>query len=114
MLGIDSRVARGVWTAILVVLLCLLVYAIRHTLFIFIVSLLFAYLLLPIVDFIDRHLPMEGSRTPALAIVYLFLIAALVIVGIQVGATVAEQANNLAQKIADFLKPEQTQQLPLP
>ena len=114
MLGVDPRAARVTWTVILIALLCLLIYEIRHTLFIFTVSLLFAYLLSPIVDFIDRHLPMEGSRTPALAIVYLFLIAALVIVGIQVGATVAEQANNLAQKIADFLKPEQTSDLPLP
>ena len=114
MLGIDIRAARATWTAILIVLLCLLVYAIRQTLFIFVVSLLFAYLLLPLVDFIDRHLPMQRSRGPALAIVYLFLVAGIILAGIQIGATVAEQATNLGQKIADFLKPEQTQTLPLP
>jgi len=73
MLGIDPRAARATWTVILIALLCLVIYAIRHTLFIFIVSLLFAYLLLPIVDFIDRVLPLKRSRTPALAIVYLVL-----------------------------------------
>ena len=52
MLGIDPRAARATWTVILIALLCLTIYAIRNTLFIFIVSLLFAYLLLPIVDFI--------------------------------------------------------------
>src|SRR5438105_407099 len=97
MLGFDARAARATWTVIAILLLGLLIYEIRHTLFMFVVSLLFAYLLLPVVDFIDNHLPMERSRTPALAIVYLFLIAAIVIVGIEVGSTVAEQANNLAQ-----------------
>jgi predicted PurR-regulated permease PerM len=114
MLGLDSRAARVTWTVLLILLLCLLVYAIRHTLFIFIVALLFAYLLLPLVDFIDNHLPMERSRGPALAIVYLILVAGIVILGVQIGTTVTEQANTLAQRIADFLKPEQTQTLPLP
>jgi hypothetical protein len=66
MLGIDPRAARATWTVILIALLCLTIYAIRNTLFIFIVSLLFAYLLLPIVDFIVRVLPWKRSRGPAL------------------------------------------------
>jgi predicted PurR-regulated permease PerM len=114
MLGIEPRIARATWTAIVIVLLCVMLYAIRHTLFIFVVSLLFAYLLLPLVDFIDRVLPMKGSRTPALAIVYLFLVAGLVLTGVEIGAQVAEQANTLAQRVSDFLKPEQTGGLPLP
>jgi predicted PurR-regulated permease PerM len=114
MLGIDPRAARATWTVVLIALLCLTVYAIRNTLFIFIVSLLFAYLLLPIVDFIDRFLPWSRSRGPALAIVYLFLVSGIVVTGIFVGSRVALQANNLAQKISDFLKPQQPQDLPLP
>ena len=114
MLGLDPKVARATWTVIAIGLFCLTIYAIRHTLFIFVVALLFAYLLLPIVEFIDRHLPMERSRGPALAIVYLFLVAGIVIGGIEVGARVAEQANNLAQRISDFMKPDQTLSLPLP
>jgi len=114
MLGIDPRAARATWTVILIALLCLVIYAIRHTLFIFIVSLLFAYLLLPIVDFIDRVLPLKRSRTPALAIVYLALVAGIVVAGVAVGTRVAEQANNLAHSISELLKPEQTITLPLP
>src|SRR6266550_4475957 len=114
MLGIDPRAARATWTVILVALLCLVIYSIRETLFVFFVSLLFAYLLLPIVDFIDRVLPMRRSRTPALAIVYLVLVTIIVVAGISIGTSVAYQANNLAQRITDFLKPEQTQTLPLP
>src|SRR5258708_39002949 len=74
MLGIDPRAARATWTVILIALLCLTIYAIRNTLFIFIVSLLFAYLLLPIVDFIVRFLPWKRSRGPALVIVYILLV----------------------------------------
>src|SRR5260370_37356911 len=114
MLGIDPRAARVTWTVILTALLCLVIYTIRHTFFIFIVSLLFAYLLAPIVDLIDRVLPLRRSRTPALAIVYLALVAGIVVTGVAVGTRVAEQANNLAHNISEFLKPEQTCQLPLP
>jgi len=92
MLGIDPRAARATWTVILIALLCLTIYAIRNTLFIFIVSLLFAYLLLPLVDFIDRFLPWRRSRGPALVIVYIFLVAGLVSTGIVIGSRVAEQA----------------------
>ena len=114
MLGIDPRAARATWTVILIALLCLVIYSIRNTFFIFIVSLLFAYLLAPIVDFIDRVLPLKRSRTPALAIVYLVLVTGIVLAGISIGAKVAYQANNLAQRITDFLKPERTETLPLP
>src|SRR5438093_324781 len=117
MFGIDPRAARATWTVILIALLCLTIYAIRNTLFIFIVSLLFAYLLLPIVDFIDRFLPGKRSRGPALAIVYILLVSGIVSAGIVIGSRVAEQANNLAQRLSIFLKPPQPQppqDLPLP
>src|SRR5262245_41091349 len=114
MFGVDARAARITWTVVLIALFCLFIYSIRHTLFVFTVSLLFAYLLLPLVDFIDRVLPLKRSGTPALAIVYLILVTVIVIGGIEIGARVAEQANNLAQKVTDFLKPEQPQSLPVP
>jgi predicted PurR-regulated permease PerM len=114
MLGIDARAARATWTVILVALVCLMIYSIRRTLFLFIVALLFAYLLLPIVDFIDRVLPMRGSRTPALAIVYVLLVAGLIFTGIEIGSQVTDQAKTLAQRVSDYLKPEQTQNSPLP
>jgi predicted PurR-regulated permease PerM len=114
MLGVDLKAARAAWTVILVLLLCLVTYSIRQTLFIFVVALLFAYLLLPLVDFIDRVLPMARSRTPALAIVYALLVGGLILSGIEIGSRVTQQGKNLAQKISDYLKPEQTQNLPLP
>ena len=114
MLGIDPRAARATWTVIVVALLCLIIYSIRQTLFIFVIALLFAYLLLPLVDFIDRVLPLTRSRAPALAIVYTLLVAVLIVVGIEIGSRVTEQAKNLAQKVTEYLKPEQVQKLPMP
>src|SRR6185436_17350963 len=103
MLGFDPRVARATWTVIAIGLLCLAVYAIRHTLFMFIVALLFAYLLLPVIDFIDRVLPGNQSRGFALAVVYLLLVGGIAIVGAELGSRVTMQANNLAQRITDFM-----------
>src|SRR4029453_8667367 len=99
MLALDSRVARATWTVIAIALLCLTIYAIRSVLLMFVVSLLFAYLLLPIVDFIDRVLPGRRTRGLALAIVYLALIGGIAVVGAEVGSRVAVQASALAQKI---------------
>jgi predicted PurR-regulated permease PerM len=114
MLGLDPKAARATWTVIAVLLLCLTIYSIRHTLFMFIVAILFAYLLLPIVDLLDRFLPIKRSRGPALAIVYTLLIAAIVVAGIEIGSSVAAQANNLAERISEYLKPDQSHFLPLP
>ena len=50
MLGLlDRTAARCIWTAVCVLLLVWLLYVTRETLFIFVVALLFAYLLWPLV-----------------------------------------------------------------
>ena len=67
MLGIDRRAASYTWTAALVLLLLGFIYQIRSTLFIFILALMFAYLLSPLVNLLDRLLPSSPTRTPALA-----------------------------------------------
>lgn len=102
MLGIDPRAARTTWTVVATLILLWIIYQIRQTIFLFVVALLFAYLLWPLVDYLDKRLP-GRSRTPALVIVYSLLIAALVILGIEVGSRVVREANALAVKIPDFL-----------
>jgi predicted PurR-regulated permease PerM len=102
MLGLESRAARYAWTVIWVILLVSLVYVVRMTLFIFIVALLFAYLLWPLVNFLDQRLP-GRSKLPSLAIVYLSLLGMLVIFGIAVGTRVAAQANSLSSRIPELL-----------
>jgi predicted PurR-regulated permease PerM len=67
MLGIDRHAARVTYTAVLVVVLLYLIYLIRSTLFIFILALLLAYLLSPLVNALDRLLPASRTRAPAMA-----------------------------------------------
>jgi predicted PurR-regulated permease PerM len=95
MLGIDRSAARYTWTAALVVLLLWLVYLVRGTLFIFILALLFAYLISPLVNLIDRILPGSRTRTLALGLAYVIFVAAIVLLGTQIGSRVVEQATSL-------------------
>src|SRR5689334_2690948 len=108
MLGIDRKAARYTWTAAVVLLLLWLVYQVRSTLFVFILAVLFAYLLSPLVNLLDRFLP-SRTRTPALALSYVIFVAAVVLVSIKIGSTVAYQAKefekDLPARIAGFEKP---------
>lgn len=108
MFGIDRQAARYTWTAALVLLLLGLVYQVRSTLFVFILAVLFAYLLSPLVDLLDRFLP-SRTRTPALALSYVIFIAVVVLIGMKIGTTVAQQAKEFEQdlpnRIAAFEQP---------
>src|ERR1035441_1785789 len=103
MLGIERSAARYTWTAAVVLLLLWLVYQLRTTLFIFALALLFAYLLSPLVDLLHGALPKKGTRTLALALAYAIFIAAVVLVGIQIGTRVAAQSQTLASQLPDMM-----------
>jgi predicted PurR-regulated permease PerM len=103
MLGIERSAARYTWTAAVVLLLLWLVYELRVTLFIFAAALLFAYLLSPLVNLLDRAIPRKGTRTLALALAYVIFIGAVVLIGIQVGTRVVSQAHTLAVKLPDMM-----------
>ncbi len=97
MLGIDSRAARFTWTAAVVLLLLGVIYLIRTTLLMFVIALLFAYLLYPLMDLFDHYLTSK-TRTPALAMTYVLVIGILVTFGVLVGSVVADQATTLAKE----------------
>ena len=94
MFGIDPGAARVTWTAALTLLLLAAIYAIRTTLVMFAVALLFAYLLYPLVDKIALRFP-PRKRGPALALTYLLVIGVLATIGIVIGAQVASEAKQL-------------------
>lgn len=104
MLGIDRRAARCAWTVAVVVLLLGVIYLIRRTLFVFVLALLFAYLLSPLVDLLDRALHPRRGRNLALALAYLLFLGAVVAAGSQIGSRVAEQASNLMQRLPGLLE----------
>ncbi len=76
------------------------VYVIRETIVIFIIALLFAYLLYPLVDLIDRRLTAR-TRTPALALAYLIFLGLLTVFGAFIGNQVITQARYLSQNPPD-------------
>jgi len=86
-----------------------LVYLISGTLIVFVTALLLAYLLYPLMDLIDRHLPSK-TRTPALALTYLMFIGLFVTFLVLIGVRVADQATSLAKSAPAFLS--QLQQPP--
>jgi predicted PurR-regulated permease PerM len=115
MLGIDPRAARAAWTVFLLALLIAAAYAIRETLVGFVIALLFGYLLMPLVDLVARFTPQRISFSVALAIVYLFLVAAILGLALTIGSRLVDEANNLATRLPDLLNNRQwIEQLPLP
>lgn len=106
MMGIDPRTARYTWTAVAILLLIATVYIVRKTLFVFVVALLFAYLLSPLVDLLDRMLPASRTRTPALIIAYLIVIGGLVYGAVSLGSRIADEATNLATRFSQLSGPE--------
>jgi predicted PurR-regulated permease PerM len=103
MLGTDRNAARYTWTAALVLLLLVLVYEIRQVLFLLIIAVLFAYLLFPLVNMLNRWLP-GRSRTPALAMVFLVVMGLLTLGVVEFGSVAAEQATSLAARAPELLK----------
>src|SRR5207244_2814080 len=103
MLGIDRTAARYTFTAALVLLVLALVYLVRSTLFIFSLALLFAYLISPLVNLMDRALPASPTRTPALALSYVIFVLAVVLVGILIGSRVVDQARALGKRLPDLM-----------
>jgi len=101
-LGIDRNAARYTFTAALVLLLLGLVYAVRTTLFIFILALLFAYLISPLVNLLDRVLP-SRTRTPALALAYVIFVGVVVLVGSQIIGRIVDQATQLNKNLPEML-----------
>jgi predicted PurR-regulated permease PerM len=104
MLGIDRRAASYTWTAALVLLVLVFVYQVRSTLFVFTVAVLFAYLLSPLVNLIDRLLPTSRTRTPALALSYILIVAIAVFGVTQIGGIVVAQAHDLAERAPKMME----------
>lgn len=115
MLGIDPRAARAAWTVLLLVGVVAAAYAIRSTIAVFMIAVLFAYLLIPLVDAVDHYTPRRVSGTFSLAIVYLLLVGFIIALVLTLGSRIADEANNLATKLPDLLKNrEWIDKIPLP
>src|SRR5271156_3693938 len=102
MLGIDRRAASWTFTAAMVLLALYLVYMVRSTLFVFTLAILFAYLLSPLVNFLDRFLP-GRTRTPALALAFVIFVALLGLFVSLIGARAVKEADALNKSFPNML-----------
>jgi len=76
----DRRTVDVLLTTLLFLVVCSLVYSARRVMLVFVVSILFAYLINPIVRFIEGHsLFFRNLRGPALVEVYLLLLILIAI-----------------------------------
>jgi predicted PurR-regulated permease PerM len=98
LLGLEPKAARYTWTAAVVLLAMCVVYLIRGTLFIFAIALMFAYLLYPLLDAIDRRLSWK-TRAPALAVTFVLVMGIMVVFGVFIGDRVGYQATQLADRL---------------
>jgi predicted PurR-regulated permease PerM len=103
MLGFDRRAARYTWTVALTLVALTLLYEVRKTVFVFILALLLAYLLSPLVDLLDRVLPTNRTRTVALGLAYVIFIGVIVFVAMNLGSRVIEQAESFVQRFPQML-----------
>lgn len=110
MFGLDSRVLRIAYT----LLVCYLIYALRSVLFLFLLSIVAAYMLLPAVEFAFRFVTHQHHRGRALVIVYLAILIVLLSIGGVIGYYAFEQATSLAQQVPALVEPDAIQHIQLP
>jgi len=78
----DHRTLNVVLTTLLVAIVCILVYSAWGIILLFVFAIFFAYLINPIVKFLERHsLFVRNLRGPAVLEVYLAILVFIVIVG---------------------------------
>jgi predicted PurR-regulated permease PerM len=104
MLGIDARAARITWTVFLVLLMIDVAWLARTTLLVFMIALLLAYLLHPLVELVRRVLPPKAPLAVAPSMVYLGGVATVVAAALIIGTRIAAEASQLASRLPGLLQ----------
>jgi predicted PurR-regulated permease PerM len=99
MAAIDRRTARVTGTVFVFVLVIGTLYAIKTTLLVLTVAVLIAYMLLPLVNLVDRLTPSRISRTLSLAVLYMVLLAGAAWAGVFIGSRVVREASSFASRL---------------
>jgi predicted PurR-regulated permease PerM len=100
LLLIDSRTARVIFTALLFALALGFLYVARQTLIAFLFAVFFAYLVSPLVNYLQRLLKGRGR---AIAVLYALLLGLMVIFFVAVGPKVAHEGARLGQSLPGLL-----------
>ncbi|GAA4016030.1 AI-2E family transporter [Actimicrobium antarcticum] len=115
MFGFDVRIARIVWTALLVAFFLFIVYALRSTLLVVVFAIFFSYLLYPLVELVERIKPARMPRTVSIGIVFVVAVLLFGMAGLLFGSTITDEAVRLSQQLPTLLDPANiSARLPLP
>jgi|GraSoiStandDraft_16_1057320.scaffolds.fasta_scaffold70020_4 predicted PurR-regulated permease PerM len=114
MLGLSQRVIQAAWTLFVFALLLIVIYRIGRTLVIFALALIFAHLLAPVVEFIERHVPERVPRIAVLATVYVVLVGVLISTMIPISSRIGEEAAALANRLPEVMQQDPLGHLPMP
>jgi predicted PurR-regulated permease PerM len=94
----DRRTVDVLLTTLLFLVVCSLVYSARRVILVFVVAILFAYLINPIVRFLERHsLFSRNLRGPAVVEVYLLLLILIAIPAHSLVPALLRQAGTLIE-----------------
>jgi predicted PurR-regulated permease PerM len=96
----DPKTARILCTALIFALGLAFLHAARETLILFLFAILFAYFVAPLVSRLEK--PLRG-RIPAIAVVYLLLIALLVGLGFLLGPKIVSEGKALGTSLPSLL-----------
>lgn len=115
MLGFNRSAAKITWTVTLVAVALLAVYAVRKTLFVFLLAVFFAYMVYPAVKRLSKYTPKRFSHSAATATVFLAIVLIVIGAVALVGPPVADQASTLTQQLPALTKdPQIINRVPLP
>jgi|SRR5271165_415789 len=100
----DNRTLNVVLTVLLVALVCGLVYSARRILLLFVLAIFFAYLINPVVKFLQRHSPFfRDLRGPAVVEVYLAFLIVIGVMGYGLAPGLARQTTRAIDEVPALL-----------
>lgn len=102
MLGIDPKAVRATWSVVVTLGALALLYEARVAVLLVVASVFFAYLLFPVLTLVSRFASGRLSRTVALTLVYILLIAVIGGVASAVASRAAREAVTLAARIPEL------------
>jgi predicted PurR-regulated permease PerM len=99
---LDAKTLWVVWTVLVVLGALALVYFLRTVLLLLVFSVVFAYLIFPLVRLAERFMPRRSRRPLAIGVVYLVLVAGVSTLVAVVGQPLGRELTALGQKFPEM------------
>ena len=100
----DAKAARITFTVVVVAAILYGVYMIRRTLFVFLLAVFVAYLVYPLVLFLDRFRPRRAPSWAAPVAALVLVLTLVVLIGSLIGPPIADEATRLSDQLPALLQ----------